>query len=418
MHPGVDIVRTKPRNRRRPLFYAGGAAVIALTLLGASRLRPAAPEVEASTLWIDTVKRGPMLRAVNGSGTLVPESQRIVSALTAGRVERVYVRPGAAVESSTVVVELSNPDVQLSALDAERQLKLAEAELSSLESNLENARLVAESAVAASHASLREAERSLAAAERLAAEGLNSSNEVERARDAAEEARIRHQAETRRLELAKASLIAQLSLRRADVGRLAAIARFERERVASMTIRAGASGLVQELSLDPGQWLQSGQMVARVAQQDRLKAVLHIPETQASDVTLGLPVTVDLREAKVKGRVSRIDPAAQQGTVQVDVALEGPLPKGARPDLTIDGTIEIERIADVLSMGRPANAVGGSTAYLFRLEPGGRSALRVPVQIGRAAANAVEVESGLRAGDRIILSEMSRWDHVARVRLR
>jgi len=414
----VDIARTKPKRRRGPLLIVVGAVVLVLTLLGASRLRPAAPEVEASTLWIDTVKRGPMLRAVNGSGTLVPESQRIVSALTAGRVEHVHVRAGAAVEPGTVVVELSNPDVQLSALDAERQFKLAEAELASLESTLENARLAAESAVAASRSSLREAERGLAAAERLAAEGLNSANEVERARDVTEEARIRHDGETRRLELARKSLDAQLALRRADVGRLAAIARFERERVASMTIRAGAAGLVQELSLDPGQWVQSGQLVARVAAQDRLKAVLRIPETQASDVTLGLPVVVDLREAKVKGRVSRINPSAQQGTVEVDVALEGPLPKGARPDLTVDGTIEIERVADALSVGRPANAVGGSTAYLFRLEPGGRSAVRVPVKIGRAASNAVEVEAGLRAGDRIILSEMSRWDHVARVRLR
>ena len=414
----MDIVRTKPRSRRRPLVIGIGAGVVVLSLLGASRLRPAAPEVEAATLWIDTVKQGPMLRAVSGSGTLAPESQRIVSALTAGRVERVLVRAGAAVEPSTVVVELSNPDVQLSALDAERQLKLAEAELASLETTLENARLAAEAAVASARAALREAERSLAAAERLSQEGLNSANEVERARDTAEEARVRFEAETRRLELARQSLDAQLALRRADVGRLEAIARFERERVASMTVRAGAAGVVQELSLDPGQWLQSGQLVARVAQQDRLKAVLRVPETQASDVTLGLPVEVDLREAKVSGRVSRIDPSAQSGTVQVDVALEGPLPKGARPDLNVDGTIEIEKLSNVLSVGRPANAVGGSTAYLFRLEPGGHTAVRVPVKIGRAATNAVEVESGLRAGDRIILSEMSRWDHVARVRLR
>jgi RND family efflux transporter MFP subunit len=414
----MDIMRTRPaRPGRRPLVIAGGVVVVALTLLGASRLKPAAPEVEASTLWIDTVKRGPMLRAVHGNGTLVPESQQIVSALTAGRVDRVHVRAGAVVEPATVLVELSNPDVQLSALDAERQLKLAEAELASLEATLENAQLAAEASAAAARASLREADRGKAAAETLAAQGLNSANEVARARDAAEEARIRHEAESRRLELAKRSLAAQLSLRRADVGRLEAIARFERERVASMTIRAGAAGVVQELSLDPGQWLQSGQRVARVAAQDRLKAVLRIPETQASDVGIGLPVIVDLRESKMRGRVSRVDPASSNGTVEVDVSLEGPLPKGARPDLTVDGTIEIERLADAVSVGRPANAVGGSTVYLFRLEPGGRTAVRVPVKVGRAASNAIEVESGLEPGDRIILSEMSRWDHVSRVRL-
>jgi HlyD family secretion protein len=414
----LDVIRPRPPRRRKPLLIAGvGAALLGLSF-GASRLRPASPEVEGGTLWIDTVRRGPMLRAVHGSGTLVPESQRIVSALTAGRIEQVHVRAGALVEPGTLLVELSNPDVQLAALDAERQLKLAEAELASLESNLENARLGQQAALAIARSALREAERGLAAAERLAADGLNSANDVERARDVAQEARTRHQAEERRLKLAERSLAAQLSLRRADASRLAAIARFERERVESMRIRAGAKGVVQELSLDPGQWIQSGQLVARVAAQDRLKAVLRVNETQARDVTVGLPVVVDTRDGKVGGRVARVDPAVQNGTIAVDVSLIGDLPRGARPDLTVDGTIEIERLANVLFVGRPANGASGSTAYLFRLEPGGRSALRVPVRLGRSSVNAIEVNDGLRVGDRVILSEMSQWDHVNRVRLR
>jgi multidrug efflux pump subunit AcrA (membrane-fusion protein) len=414
----LDVIRQKPKRRRMPLLIAGVGAALLATSIGASRLRPAAPEVEGATLWIDTVRRGPMLRAVSGSGTLVPESQRIVSALTAGRVEQVNVRAGAPVEPGTILVVLSNPDVQLAALDAERQLKLAEAELAGLETSLENAKLAQQAAVATAKSSLREAERALAAAERLAAEGLSSTMEVERARDAAVEARIRHEAEQRRLTLAEQSLSAQLSLRRADVVRLAAIARFERERVASMKVTAGAKGVVQELSLDPGQWLQSGQLVARVAASDRLKAVLRVPEGQARDVTFGLPVVVDTRDGKVNGRVSRVDPAVQNGTIAVDVTFEGPLPRGARPDLTVDGTIEIERLANVTFVGRPAAGASGSLAHLFRLEPGGRAAVRVPVRLGRESASTIEVVSGLAPGDRIILSEMSQWDHVNRVRLR
>jgi RND family efflux transporter MFP subunit len=388
------------------------------TLVGASQLRPAAPEVERSTLLIDTVRRGPMLRAVHGTGVLAPENQRIVSAVTAGRVEQVLARAGTPVEAGTILVELSNPDVQLSALDAERQLKLAEAELASLETTLENTRLEREAALAAARSALREAERGLAAAERLASEGLNSANEVERARDQAGEARARHDAETRRLELASKSLVAQLALRRADSDRLRAIARFERERVESMKVRAGAAGIVQQLSLDPGQWIQSGQLVARVASQDRLKAVLRVAETQVRDVSLGLPVLVDTRDGKVRGRVSRIDPAVQSGTVAIDVTFTEALPKGARPDLTVDGTIELERVADAITVGRPASGTSGSTGSLFRLDAGGRTAHRVPVRYGRLSANEVEIVSGLAPGDRVILSEMTQWEHVSRVRLR
>ena len=413
----MDVPRQTPRRRRKPLLIAAGLALVTLTTLGLAQLKPAAPSVERATLWLDTVRRGPMVRQVHGNGTLVPESQRFVSALTAGRVERVLARPGAKVEPGTVLVELSNPDVQLEALDAERQLKLAEAELASLRSSLETSKLAQRSSLAAARTELRESRRAVAVAERLASEGLGSAMEADRARDRLEEAGERHQAEQRRMELADEAFRAQVELRRADLERVRAIAHFQRERVASMQVRAGAAGVVQELALEPGQWVQSGQGLARVASPERLKAVLLVPQGNARDLRLGLPVTVDTRDAKVRGRVSRVDPAVQNGTVAVDVALEGALPRGARPDLSVEGTVEIDRLADVLSVGRPANGASETTVRLFRLEPDGHTAVRVPVRLGRSSFNAVEVLEGLSAGDCIILSEMSRWEHVDRVRL-
>ena len=414
----MDIPRPRPKRAARRYWIAAAAGLGLFVTLGLSRLQPAAPDVERATLWLDTVKRGPMLRQVHGNGTLVPESQRLVSALTAGRVEKVLARPGARVQAGTVLVELSNPDVQLEALDAERQLKLAEAELATLRSSLETAQLAQEASFAAARTELREARRAVAVAERLTAEGLTSSMEADRARDRLLEAEERHGAERRRMELADEAFKAQVELRRADLERVRAIAHFQRERVASMQVRAGAAGIVQELALEPGQWVQSGQLLARVASPERLKAVLLVPQGNARDLGPGLAAVVDTRDGKVRGRVSRVDPAVQNGTVAVEVALEGALPRGARPDLSIDGTIEIERLADVLSVGRPASGASETTARLFRIEPDGRSAVRVLVRLGRASFNSVEVLAGLEAGDRIILSEMSRWDNVDRVRLR
>ncbi len=415
----MDIPRPK-RSRRFPPAVIAGAVVtgLLLTTLGLSRLRPAAPEVEGATLLIDTVKRGPLIREVHGSGTLVPENQRFVSAVTAGRVERVLMRAGATAESTTVLVELSNPDVQLEALDAERQLKLAEAELASIRSTLESAKLAQEGALASSRTALREAERSVSIAERLSKDGLNSQMDVDRARDQLIEAQERNTAETRRMEVANEALVAQIDLRKADVERLKAIARFQRERVGSMQVLAGAAGVVQELSLEPGQWVQSGQRLARVASPGKLKAVLEIPETQARDVGIGLPAIVDTRDGTVKGHVSRIDPGAQNGTVTVDITLEGALPRAARPDLTVDGTIEIDRLKDVVSVGRPASGASETDARLFRLAPDGHSATRVTVKLGRASFNAVEIVSGLQPGDRVILSDMDRYDEKDRVRIR
>ena len=413
----MDVPRQKPKSRKTPLLLAGGALLVLLATLGLSQLKPAAPDVERATLLIDTVKRGPLVRQVHGNGTLVPEDQRLVSALTAGRIERVLARAGTRVGPATVLVELSNPDVQLEALDAERQLKLAEAGLATLKSDLESARLAQEGSLATARMALREAERGLAVADRLAAEGLGSAMQAERARDQLEEAQERHAGEKRRLEVANEAFLAQVELHKADVERLRAIARFQSERVSSMQVRAGAAGVVQELSLEPGQWVQSGQRLARVASAERLKAVLMVPEGNARDLSLGLPVVVDTRDGTVSGRVSRVDPAVQNGTVTVDVALEGTMPRGARPDLSVDGTIEIERLANVLFVGRPASGASETTTRLFRIGTDGRGATRVPVRLGRSSFNAVEVLEGLEPGDRIILSDMSRWDHADRIRL-
>jgi multidrug efflux pump subunit AcrA (membrane-fusion protein) len=307
--------------------------------------------------------------------------------------------------------------VQLQALDAERQVKLAEADLASLRSTLESQRLGAVSSVASSRSHMHEAERGVKVAERLAADGLASGMEIDRARDQLEEARSLFESEQARLKLLTEALQAQLDLKRSEVDRLQAISRFQRERVASMTVRAGQVGIVQSLSLQPGEWVNPGAELARVAGQDRLKAVVRVPETQARDVALGLAAVVDTRNGTVKGRVSRIDPGAQGGTVAVDIALEGALPRGARPDLSVDATIEIERLPDVLYVGRPADGSSEATVGLFVLSPDGHSATRTPVQLGRGSVNSIEVLKGLRVGDQVILSEMSRWDAVARVRL-
>jgi RND family efflux transporter MFP subunit len=391
--------------------------VLAATV-GLSRMGTAVPQLEGATLLVDTVHRGPMVRDVHGSGTLVPEDQRYVSALTAGRVDRVLQRPGATVEPNTLLLALSNPDVQLEALDAERQLKLAEADLASARATLENAKLAEEVSLASARTALKEAERGVAVAERLSKDGLNSQMDVDRARDNLSEAQERFTAETRRTEVANESFEAQIELKKADVERLRAIAQFQRERVASMQVRAGAAGVVQELSLQPGQWVLSGQQLARVVSPGRLKAVLQIPETEARDVTLGLPATVDTRNGFVKGHVSNVNPGSENGTVAVEIAFSDSLPRGARPDLSIDGTIELERLADVVSVGRPASGASETDTRLFRLDPGGHSAIRVPVRLGRASFNAVEVLAGLKPGDRVILSDMSRYEDNDRVRIR
>ncbi len=414
----MDIPRPRKKSPK-PWLIAGGVVTgLALITWVVGRLQPAAPTVERSAVWIDSVQRGPMLREVRGPGRLVPEQVRWISAVTGGRVDRVGVRPGAVVQQGTVLLEMSNPDVQLEALTAEQQLGAAQAQLVSLRTSLETGRLNQAAAVAQARMAARDAQRTVSAAESLATRNLVAPNELAHARDALEESAARLRIEEQRLQLMAATVDSQIALQRDQVGRLRAIADYQRARVASMRVTAGTEGVVQELSLEPGQWVMSGTTLARIVQPGRLKAVLQIPETQARDLALGQTADVDTRIGHVKGRVNRMDPASENGSVSVDIGLDGPLPQGARPDLTVEGTIEIERLASVLSVGPPALAQPNAATTLFRLLPGGRYAERVPVRLGRASVNAVEILDGLKAGDQVILSDMSRWDNVDRVRVK
>jgi multidrug resistance efflux pump len=414
----MDIPRQQKPKRRRYVYLGAGIGAVVLTTVALSRLEPAAPSVDRAVVWTDTVRRGPMVRQVRGPGNLVPEQIRYITTLTPGRVDRVLQRPGVDVDSGTVLLELSNPDVHIQALQAEQQLTAAQAQLVSLHATLENQRLTQEAAVATVRSEYEEAMRQLRANEELAQGGLIPSLELSRARDRAAELEVRLDVERKRLELFAGSIDAQLDVQRQQVTRLRAIAEFQRAQVASMTVRAGSEGVLQELSLEVGQWVMPGMNLAVVVQPGRLKAVVRIPETQAKDVVLNQRATIDTRNGLIPGRVRRIDPAVVNGTVAVDVELEGELPPGARPDLSVDGTIEVERLDDVLFVGRPAYGQAESTVGLFRLEPAGKGAVRVSVRLGRSSVSAIEVRDGLQPGDVVILSDMSTWDAHERVRLR
>jgi multidrug resistance efflux pump len=354
---------------------------------------------------------------VRGPGTLVPERIRYISAVTAGRVERRLAEAGEAVKPETVLLELSNPDVQLEALESERQLTVSRADQVNLRANLASQRLNQEAQVAAAKAAYLEAKRNAEAAESLMAKHLISANEASRSRDQVEELSTRFKVEQERLGVMQQAADSQLLLQQAQVDRLRDVNQFQRGRVRSMVVMAGTTGILQELPLEVGQWAQSGATLARIVEPGKLKAVLRIPETQAKDVTIGQPAAIDTRNGIAHGKVSRIDPAVQNGTVTVDVSLQGELPRGARPDLSVDGTIQIERLENVLHVGRPAFGQAGSSVGLFKLTPDGREAIRTTVRLGRTSVNTVEVQGGLKQGDKVIISDMSRWDGVDRVRV-
>jgi multidrug resistance efflux pump len=413
----VDIARAPTRSKKRWIYGGAGILGIVITTVALGRLEPAAPSVDAGPLWTDTVRLGPMLRDVHGPGTLVPEQIRWITAVTAGRVEQVMVQPGAPVEESTVLLVLSNPDVQIQTLDADRQLTAAESELVNLRTSLESQRLNQAANVASVRSQYREAMRKLEGDSSIARQGLISTNELKTSRDRAEELTERLRIEEQRLELLTSTVASQIAIQERQVERLRSIAAFQRAQEQSMVVRAGAKGVLQELPLQVGQWANPGATLAKVVQPGLLKAVLRIPETQARDVAIGQSATIDTRNGLVKGRVVRIDPASTQASVSVDVALEQPLPRGARPDLSVDGQIELERLGNVLNVGRPAYGQSNSTVGLFRIDPDGKTATRVSVQLGRNSVNKVEVVQGLREGDVVILSDMSRYEDVDKVRL-
>ncbi|HEX9755565.1 MAG TPA: HlyD family efflux transporter periplasmic adaptor subunit [Gemmatimonadales bacterium] len=414
----MDIPR-EPRKKRKPLIY-GGAAVVAVILItvALAGLEPAAPSVERSLIVIDTVERGTMLRQVRAPGNLVPERIRFVPAVTAGRVERKLVEPGTQVEATTVLLELSNPEVQLELLEAQRQLSAAEQSLVSLRASLETQRLNQAATVASMKAQSQEAKRNADVAAELVQRGLMSRSETATAVERAEEFKARYALEQERLKILTETIQPQLDVQQGQVRRLRDIVSFQVQRIASMRVPAGMDGVLQDMALEEGQWVLPGTTLARVVNPERLKAVLRVPQVQARDVALLQQVLIDTRTDTIPGHVARIDPSVEAGAVAVDVSLDAALPQGARPDLAVDGTIEIERLVDVLHVGRPAYGQPESTVGLYRLTRNGDAAERVQVKLGRGSVNTIQVIEGLKEGDVVILSDMSQWDRYERVRIR
>ncbi len=416
----MDIARpSQARQRRlRRLAYAGaGGVAILLITLGLSRLKPAAPSVERATVWIDIVKRGPMLRQVRGLGTLVPEEVRWIPATAEGRVERILVLPGKPVKADTVLIELSNPEMELQALESESQARAAEAQFAELKVRLESQRLDQRAAAARVQADFHIAKLRADADTELARDGLVADLTRKQSDLTASELKSRAEIEQQRLEMNGESVRAQLAVQQAQVDQARALARLRRNQVDALRVRAGLSGVLQQLPLEVGQRVAPGTTLAKVAQPEHLKAVVRIAETQAKDVQIGQRASVDTRNGVIEAHVARVDPAAQNGTVTVDLALDGKLPKGARPDLSVDGTVELERLDNVLYVGRPAQGQAEGQVGLFRLETEGNEATRIKVQLGRASVNTVEIVSGLKEGDRVILSDTSAWDAFDRLRL-
>jgi HlyD family secretion protein len=413
--PRPDVARQK--RIRRIVYGVSTGAVVLLITLGLSRLKPAAPSVERATVWIDQVKRGPMLRQVRGLGTLVPEEIRWIPALTDGRVERIVTLPGTAVEPETVILELSNPQLELEALDAEQQLRGAEAALTELRVRLESQHLDQRANAARVQAEYTQAKLRADADDELNKQGLIADINYKLSRSTADELANRYGIEQKRLEIADEAIKAQIAVQQAQVEQRRALARLRRSQLQALRVKPGIAGMLQQVPVEVGQQVTPGTNLARVAQPERLKAVIRIAETQAKDVQIGQIAAVDTRNGVVPGRVARVDPAVQNGTVTVDVALTGSLPKGARPDLTVDGTIELERLDDVLYVGRPAQGQPESLVGLFRLSEGTSEATRTKVKLGRASVNTIEIVEGLKAGDQVILSDTSAWDAFDRIRL-
>jgi HlyD family secretion protein len=417
----MDIARPPEerarRRRRRVIYWSAGVVAILLVTLGLSRLESAAPRVERATVWTDVVKRGNMVRQVRGLGTLVPEEIRWIPAVTDGRVERIVIYPGTEVTADSVILELSNPELQTSARDADAELRAAEAQFTELKVRLQSQLLDQQAAAAGVEAECRQARLQLEADEALAQQGLLPNLQLELSRVKAEDLAQRNDLEQKRLAMAEESIEAQLEVQRAQVGKTRDLARLRRDQVEALRLRAGLDGVLQQVPVEVGQQVTPGTNLARVARPDRLKAELRIPETQAKDVQIGQSVTVDTRNGEIDGRVKRVDPAVQNGTVTVDVELLGELPKGARPDLSVDGIVELERLENVLYVGRPAQGQGESEIGLFRMVEGSDVAVRTRVALGRASVSTIEVLEGLKEGDEVILSDTSAWDSFDRIRV-
>ncbi len=416
----MDILRpelARARRRRQIMYGVAAVVVVVVITIVVSRLEPAAPTVERSTIWVDTVKRGEMIRQVRGAGTLVPEDVRWIPALNEGRVERIILRPGAQLQPDSVILELSNPELEREVLDAEWQVKAAEADFANLRVQLDSQLLNQQAAAANLQADYQEAKARADSDQELLRLGLTSDLTSRISKTRADSLATRVELEKKRLAIAAEATRAQLAAQQARLEQLRALYELRRRQFEALRVRAGMAGVLQEVPVQVGHQLAPGVNLARVADPSHLKAEVRIPATQARDIVLNQKAEIDTRNGVIPGHVIRIDPSVRDGTVTVDVALDAELPRGARPDLNVDGTIELERLASVLYVGRPAFGQESSRVGLFKLVDGGGSAVRVQVQLGRSSVQNIEIVEGLQEGDQVILSDMSAWDAHNRVRL-
>ena len=417
----VDIARpasVKRQKKIRRAIYAGIAllAIFVITV-AVSRLKPAAPSVDRATVWIDTVKRGPIIRQVRGSGTLVPEDIRWIPATTQGRVEKILLRPGANVTPDTVILEMSNPDLQQSVKDAQLAYQSAQANYLNRKADLQSQFLNQQADAASIEASYNQAETDLKANEELEKEGLVSGLTVKQKRTQAEDLKNRLRIAQQRLKMTEEGLKSQLAPQEAEVDQRRAAYELSVRKLEDLRVKAGMKGVLQLVQVEVGAQVQPGANLVRVADPTNLKAELRIAETQTKDIVIGQSAEVDTRNGIVQGHVSRIDPSSTNGTVGVDVILEGPLPAGARADLSVDGTVRLEKLDDVIYVGRPAFGQEESTISLFKVQPDGE-AIRTNVKLGRSSVNTIEIKEGLKPGDQVILSDMSAYDQFERVQLK
>ena len=418
----MDIARpsvARQKRRRQIIYVAVGILLLVLVTMGLSRLKPAAPTVERSTVWVDTVKRGSVLRQVRGLGTLVPMegSIQFLPAVTEGRVDKILELPGAQVKPDTILLEMSNPQLSQEALDAGWKLKAAEADYKNLQVALASQVLAQKSLSAQAQSEYSQAKMQADIDTQLAKLGVISQLSEKVSNQKADELSTRNDIEKQRLVNSSEVLVAQLQAKQAEVEEFRALANLKQDRLDHLRVRAGISGVLQEQTLKIGQFVTPGTVLAKVVQPERLKAELKIAETQAKDIQIGQPASVDTHNGVIPGHVVRIDPSVVNGTVTVDVALDAALPQGARPDLSVDGTIDLEKMQNVLYVGRPAFGQEQSTVGMFRLDPDGNNAVRAQVKLGRSSVNTVEILQGLKEGDQVILSDMSRWDNFDRIRL-
>jgi len=418
----MDIERPefkRQKRRRQIAWLAVGSVLLVGVTVGVSRLKPAAPEVERGTVWTDTVKRGPMLRQVRGLGSLIPSQEfiRQMPAETEATVVRIRMLPGSQVKADTVLLEMSNPQVEQAALDAKLQLKAANAEYQGLRVKLQSDLMNQKAGAATVTADYSQARLQSETDKALYDLGVISGLAYKNSKSKADELTTRNNIEDQRLDINQKAIESQLAEQQAKVDEIRALAELKQKQLDALKVRPGIEGVLVDLPLQVGQHVLPGTMLAKVVQPDHLIAELKIAETQARDVQIHQPALVDTHNGTVAGAVLRVDPAVQNGTVTVDVKLTGELPKGARPDLSVDGTIDLERLDNILYVGRPAFGQESSTISLFRVDPDGKGAVRVPVKVGRASVNSIQILEGLHEGDTVILSDMSRSDNTDRIRL-